>query len=605
MRVQALPPALAARIAAGESVNRPCSVIKELLENSIDAGTTHVRIQIKLGGIKHISIRDNGKGIHPDDLPLAISRYCTSKIRSDSDLEKVMSLGFRGEALASIAAVARLTIRSKQADQEQGYSVHVEGSNDVDDVTPCSQQQGTSIVVEDLFFNVPARRKFLRKPNTERQHVLAVVQQTALAHPNVAITLMDEDRELLALPAADSRESSIKRIGRVLGKDFENQSHYIQSIDAGLSLEGWLGSPSLDKQNMDFQYFYINGRFIKDKVVRHAIRTAYEDVLFNGRQPCYVLFLDIPPQSVDVNVHPTKHEVRFRDQQMVHAFLKQAVSDALGVITPGHTVRLAEATQPTATGQTNAPAAVSVQRDAVSRRTESTPRYHSMPPSPSYSRPNTPIRHEPTPTPQTLDLPSHDETKSGFATAIAQLHQLYVLAQNESGLVIVDMHAAHERVLYEQMKQQYTDNALSVQPLLLPETIELDSVSFLAWEEAKEALFACGIETESIAKNTCIIRSLPALIKPKDAQGLLRELIAESMDVNQTGDLLTARVHAMLGNIACKAAIKANQSLSLAHMQALLDDMADTPRSGLCNHGRPTVMMITIKELDSFFMRGQ
>jgi len=604
MRVQALPPALAARIAAGESVNRPCSVIKELLENSIDAGATQVRIQIKHGGIKHISIRDNGKGIHPDDLPLAISRYCTSKIRSDSDLEKVMSLGFRGEALASIAAVARLTIRSKQDDQEQGYSLHVEGSNDAGDVTPCSQQQGTSIVVEDLFFNVPARRKFLRKPNTERQHVLAIVQQTALAHPNVAITLMDEDRELLALPAANSREASIKRIGKVLGKDFENQSHYIQSIDAGLSLEGWLGNPSLDKQNMDFQYFYINGRFVKDKVVRHAIRAAYEDVLFNGRHPCYVLFLDIPPQSVDVNVHPTKHEVRFRDQHMVHAFLKQAVSDALGVIAPGHTVRLTETPQ-TSTTQASMPTPVSVQREAVSRASESTPRYHSMPSAPSYTRPAPPLNHESAPTPQTLDLPSHDEKKSGFATAIAQLHQLYILAQNDSGLVIIDMHAAHERVLYEEMKHQYDNNRLEVQPLLIPETIELDNVSFLAWEESKEALLACGIETEAIAENTCAIRSLPAMIKPKDAQGLVRALIAETMDVNQTGDVLTARVHAMFGNIACKGAIKANQQLTLPQMQALLDDMADTPRSGLCNHGRPTVMMITIKELDSFFMRGQ
>ncbi len=601
MRVHPLPDDLAARIAAGESVNRPCSVVKELMENSIDAGATDIHILIKHGGIKQISLSDNGQGIHPDDLTLAISRYCTSKIKSDTDLEQVMSLGFRGEALASIAAVSRLTIRSKQNDQEHGYQIQVEGSEKIGDISPCPQQKGTSIDVEDLFYNVPARRKFLRHSNTERQHIIAIVQQTAIAHPHISISLKDEKKELIRMPAAKSEQECLERIGCALGRTFIDQSHHITSIDSGLTLKGWIGNPSIDKTNTDSQYFYINGRFVKDKLVRHAIRSAYEDVLFNGRHPCYVLFLDIPPQSVDANVHPTKHEVRFRDQKLVYGFLKQAIADALSSIAPGHTVRIhhqkpQETADTTQESKAYATPNVSVTRERAIQTPRTT---HAAPAARPSSTPAFQAKTAP------LSLNDDEESTPPFATALAQLHQLYILAQNDDGLIIVDMHAAHERVLYEKMKQDFANQSIAVQPLLIPDTVELDAASFAIWESAKDDLTRCGIETDSIAANTCIIKALPAIIKAQCGQSLLLDLLQEKSLIDTAGDQLTHRIHALLGNIACKAAIKANQALTLPQMQALLNDMTNTPRSGLCNHGRPTVMLLSIKELDQFFMRGK
>ncbi len=621
-RICALPADLATRIAAGEAVNRPASAIKELIENSIDAGATQIKLSINKGGIDRIEIEDNGRGIHRDDLLLAVSRHCTSKIRSDDDLLKVQTMGFRGEALASISAVSRLTITSKHEDSDAAFSLSCNGFGQNDGVMPAALQQGTKITMRELFFNVPARRKFLRSPKTEARQVLNVVGQIALSQPQLAIRFTEDNKLRLNIPSASTESEALARVGKVIGDGFTKHAHNIAMTHHGLSLRGWIAHPSFERSQADMQYFYINGRYVQDKVVRHAIRAAYDDVLFHGRHPCYVLFFDIPPQSVDVNVHPNKHEVRFRDHALVHSFLKECVSQAISQLPM----------QQSATPVIDTDEQRQALQETIQKAKENHAQYQESQPKTRLTTAGTRNTYQPSLASATAAKPAPKASHASSAQtaviqrpltdtatetsqqatapiahkkiALAQLHDLYILAQDEQGLVIVEMHAAHERILFEKLKKQLANDGIKTQKLLLPIQLELTSNEMRCWEDHHSALTQCGLVSDKISATTIALTELPSIIPEKSCEKIFRSLLEQDTDSARSADFEN-KCHAILGNIACKSAIKANHSLSLMAMQAILDDMETTPRCGLCNHGRPSIMHIDIATLDKFFLRGQ
>jgi len=584
MPIQQLPSHLINQIAAGEVVERPASVVKELVENSLDAGARSVQIDIVSGGQKLIRIRDDGKGIARDELALALSRHATSKISSLDDLESVASLGFRGEALPSIASVARLCLISRTAESDSAWQVEAD-SGRISEPSPTAHPLGTTVEVHDLFYNTPARRRFLRTERTEYTHIEKWVRRLALSRPQVAFTLTHNRRTVLSLSAAGSEEAQRQRVASVCGDAFAEQCVYLERDTDGIALSGWIGLPTFNRSQPDLQYWFVNGRSISDKTLSHAVRHAYRDVLFHGRYPAYVLNLTVDPANVDANAHPAKHEVRFRDGRKIHGVVSQAVEVALRDTRPGgHNVAPIPMTRDSVFNQGNMPLPG---RPSTSAVRETLAGYGAMAGAPSFG-----VTSE-----EAADLPP-----LGFA--IAQLGGIYILAENGEGLVLVDMHAAHERIVYEKLKRGYEDRELVRQPLLVPEAIAVAENEADLVEQSGHLLEELGLVVDRSGLTSLTVREVPALLKNADAESLLRDVLADLSESGQSSRISDVSDD-YLATMACHYSVRANRLLTLEEMNALLREMETTERADQCNHGRPTWTVITLSELDRLFLRGR
>ena len=577
--IKVLPTVVANQIAAGEVVERPASIVKELVENSLDAGARRIEIQTEQGGAKRILVRDDGHGIPPDELPLALARHATSKIAIADDLLEIGSLGFRGEALASIASIARVTVTSRVAEETNGRALVVEGGEIVAD-RPAAHPVGTTIEVEDLFYNTPARRKFLKTERTEVQAVDQVVRRLLLARMDVAFDLR-QGKSVLNVPA---NEQDL-RLRRVLGDAFLQECVHIDERRGDLALKGWVGLPTHNRRQADQQFFFVNGRVVRDKLVAHAIRQAYRDVLFHGRHPVFVLHLSLPGEGVDVNVHPTKHEVRFRESRQVHDFIFGSLSRALREVRP------------------DTPA-TAMQPLEVAEPLPTTPRLPGLVPQPAttYARPSAPsfqavVREVALPAEQ-----AQEDAPLGYA--IAQLHGVYILAQNAEGLVLVDMHAAHERLTYERMKRQVAAEGLAQQRLLVPVTVNLGGHEADLAETHAEDLAQMGLVLHRLGPQAVSVREVPQALADGDVEALVRDVLSE-LATHGVTTLLKDRHDDLLATMACHGSVRANRSLTVPEMNALLREMEVTENAGQCNHGRPTYTQLSMTELDRLFLRGQ
>jgi DNA mismatch repair protein MutL len=617
MPIQQLPSHLINQIAAGEVVERPASVVKELLENSLDAGATRIELEIEQGGSKRIRIRDNGCGIPKDELNLALSRHATSKITSLDDLEQVRSLGFRGEALPSIASIARLSISSHSEKQPQAWKLSGNGGDIFDDPEPCSHPQGTTIDVRDLFFNVPARRKFLKTEKTEFRHLEDVVKKIALSRFQTSISLKHGNKTTLHLQSANDQVSSERRVTEVFGPAFMEQSLRIEYEAAGLTLSGWVGLPTFSRSQADLQYFYVNGRIIRDRIVTHAVRQAYQDVLYHGRHPAYLLFLELNPNQVDVNAHPTKHEVRFREARLVHDFLYRTLHKALADIRPKPIEEEAngsalensnrEAQTPSQTHypfqdtQTHLTIPVREQMEVYKQLHHSPNSKKSNPFIPSDANTNN-IPHSLAVQTESNDSNTGEVPPLGFA--LAQLHGIFILAENAQGLIIVDMHAAHERITYEYLKKSMAEDTIRSQPLLVPNSVSVSKKEASCAMEYADIFQQLGFSVDRLAPEKLVIRAVPSLLKSADTASLLRDVLADFIQ-HGSSERIQQTINEILSTMACHGSVRANHKLSVPEMNALLRDMERTERSGQCNHGRPTWTQLDIKQLDKLFMRGQ
>lgn len=626
-RIELLSPRLANQIAAGEVVERPASVIKELLENSLDSGARRIDIEVEQGGVKLLRVRDDGSGISADDLPLALARHATSKIRDLQDLERVMSLGFRGEALASISSVARLTLTSRTAAAEQAWQVETEGRDMDARVQPAAHPVGTSVEVRDLFFNTPARRKFLKTEKTEFDHLQEVIKRLALARFDVGFHLRHNGKSILGLHEAHDEAARARRVAAVCGPAFLEQAMPIEVERNGVRLWGWVGLPTFSRSQADLQYFFVNGRAVRDKLVAHAVRQAYRDVLFNGRHPTFVLFLEVDPAVVDVNVHPTKHEVRFRDGRMVHDFLYGTLHRALADVRPEDQLATAPA-QPQPLRPSGALAgefgpqeemrlAANLLQPSVAQPQSygGSGSAYSYTPRPTNALPVAEAQSAyreffaplPTAGSSTAPTPSLPESQGDIPPlgyALAQLKGIYILAENAQGLVLVDMHAAHERIMYERLKIAMASEGLSGQPLLVPESLALSQREADCAEEHAAWFQRLGFELQRLGPETLAIRQIPALLKQAEANRLVGDVLADLMEYG-TSDRIQAHLNELLGTMACHGAIRANRRLAIPEMNGLLRDMENTERSGQCNHGRPTWTQMGLDDLDKLFLRGR
>ena len=624
--IRPLPDQLISQIAAGEVVERPASVVKELLENALDAGATQLQIKLEEGGVRRIAITDNGGGIPADELPVALMRHATSKIGSLEELESVATLGFRGEALASIASVAELTLTSRTANDAHATQILAQTGR----AQPASGGIGTTVDVQHLYFNTPARRKFLKTEQTELGHCMEVIRRTALARPDVAISVHHNGKPLEHWNAtqADSRTAA------VLGTEFARARLPFEEEAGELRLFGFVGLPTASRGRADHQFFYVNGRFVRDRLLTHAVRSAYEDVLHGDRFPAYVLCLELPPEAVDVNVHPSKIEVRFRDSRAVHQFVYHAIQRALSrhAGEQGDSLRTDIADAPGTAGTTTAPSpADNTTRwinQMAARQTSlgiAQPRaeYLSMmrggnTPMPS-SRPawmadvpsattlfdgGTATAEAPVTAPAmpTAEPESDDAYPLGFA--VAQLHGIYVLAQNTRGMVLVDMHAAHERILYEQLKTALEAKRVEVQPLLIPVTFAASPVEIGTAEEFRDTLTLLGFDISAVSPTTLAVRSVPTLLQKADAQALARDVLRD-LQAYGGSRVLAERQNELLATLACHSAVRANRRLNIDERNALLRQMEATERADQCNHGRPTWIQLTVADLDRLFLRGQ
>jgi DNA mismatch repair protein MutL len=630
MPIRPLPTHLINQIAAGEVVERPASVVKELLENALDAGATKVTIDIEQGGVKRIRLRDNGDGIPKAELALALSRHATSKIASLEDLEQVRSLGFRGEALPSIASISRLILSSRHKEATQGWQIYGDGQEVFGEPEPSAHAIGTTLDVADLFFNTPARRKFLKTEKTEFGHIEEVVRKLALSRFDVSFSLSHNQKPVLALAQIGEGTNAERRISELCGQEFIQQSIRLDYAAAGLKLWGWISLPTFSRSQPDLQYFYVNGRAIRDKFVSHALRQAYQDVMYHGRYAAFILFLELNPQLVDVNAHPSKQEVRFRESRLVHDFLVKAVSQALAAVRPATTTP--SATNPTLTNLATAleesqyPKPSQASSDAI----HSTMRTNSTYQAAQQTRLSMPVReqlavyqqlykpisepHSASPTENAVNTPENlTYTDTAFAQAtdipplgyaLAQLHGIYILAQNVDGLILVDMHAAHERITYEHLKHSHSQAVLRSQPLLLPISLNLSK---------KEADFAeahftefqqLGFELDRIGLDKLMIRAVPSLLKEADVERLVKDVLADFIEQGSSQRIQQA-TQAILATMACHSSVRANRKLSIPEMNTLLRDMERTERSGQCNHGRPTWLAFNLEQLDKLFLRGR
>ena len=618
--IRPLPEILINQIAAGEVVERPASVVKELVENALDAGATRVDIDLEEGGVRLIRIRDNGGGIAAEQLPLAVSRHATSKISSLDDLESVATLGFRGEALPSIASVSRFTLASRRAHDEHGAALQIDGGK-VGEVAPRAHAPGTTVEVRELFYNVPARRKFLRAERTELGHIEEWLRSLALARPDVELRVSHNGKPSRRYKPGDLY--SDVRLGETLGEDFARLALRVDHAGAGLRLHGWIAQPQYSRASADQQYLYVNGRSVRDRSVAHAVKQAYGDVLYHGRQPAYVLFLELDPARVDVNVHPAKHEVRFRDSRLVHDFVYRTLKDALAETRAGME---AAAVPAAATGEGAAVADVvgngnggyglarpagmaaastawQARQSPLGLQVADAPRAYAA----LYAQPagsNTAMPAMPANSGVGLPATASDSGVPPLGYAIAQLHGIYILAECAEGLIVVDMHAAHERIGYERLKTAHDGIGLHAQPLLVPITLALGERDADTAEREAATLAELGFEVTRSGPGSLHVRSIPALLANAEPEGLLRDVLTDLREHGQSRRVATARDE-LLSTMACHGAVRANRRLTVPEMNALLRDMEATERSGQCNHGRPTWARFSLAEIDRWFLRGR
>jgi len=596
MFIKQLPPQLINQIAAGEVIERPASAVKELVENSLDAGSTNILIEIEEGGSRLIRVTDNGSGIDKSDLGLALSRHATSKIGSLTDLESVLSFGFRGEALPSMSSVSRLVLTSRQVEQSAAWVVKADGTEEELEPMPAAHAVGTCVELRDLFYNTPARRKFLKTDKTEFGHIETVIKRMALSRFDVGFTLKHNQRQIIDLKPALTNEQKDQRVGLLCGDEFVSQSIQIDVINGDLALQGWVGLPTFSRSQADMQFFYVNGRLIRDKLINHAVRLAYQDVLFHGRHPVYVLYLSIDPTLVDVNAHPAKLEVRFRESKAVHDFVYRRVKQLLADVRPvDHyavkTIQPSESSLQVPTSNYQP-----MQQRAMSMPiAESAKAYGGAAP---FSMPATPHSVAP------VDGDYSADTMPLMGFAVAHLHNTYILAESDRGLIVVDTHAAHERIVYEKLKAQYDAGDMPTQPLLIPQKLQLSDEEVVLFEQHQTMLTQLGVELSAAGPNTLLVRSIPVLLAQDGAEKLVRDLL---QDLAKTGesDSVKNACYEVLGNMACHGAIRANRRLTIAEMNVLLRDIEKTENSGQCNHGRPTWVLMDAKQLDGLFLRGQ
>ncbi|EAW32261.1 DNA mismatch repair protein [marine gamma proteobacterium HTCC2143] len=615
-QIKRLSPRLANQIAAGEVVERPASVIKELVENSMDAGASRIDIDIEAGGVKLMRVRDNGVGIEQEDMPLALSRHATSKIIELDDLENVRTLGFRGEALASISSVSRLTIMSNTEEQGAGWKAQTEGRDMGVEVSPTPHLRGTSVEVRDLFFNTPARRKFLRTEKTEFNHLEEVVKRQSLSRFDVGFYLNHNGRAIHALKPCASQLERERRVASVCGPAFMQNALHIDTEAAGLKLWGWVALPTFSRSQSDLQHFFVNGRVIRDKLVTHAVRQAYRDVLFHGRHPAFVLYLEVNPSIVDVNVHPTKHEVRFRDGRTVHDFLFRSLHRLLAEVRPED--QLAPASINSAEGQQGGIAAGEFQQQqTIAWRADTTPQRPGQSPasfreqaagySALYGRGENVGSHGRSAgalgSGATM-APQEDGEVPPLGYAIAQLKGIYILAEGEHGLVLVDMHAAHERITYERMKTARQGVGIQSQPLLVPESMAVSQREADCAEESSNVFRDLGVGIERAGPESLVVREIPVILQDSNVEQLVRDVLSDLIE-HGSSDRIEAHIDEILSTMACHGSVRANRRLTIPEMNALLRDMEETERSGQCNHGRPTWTQLSLDELDRLFMRGQ
>ena len=633
--IKQLPDHLINQIAAGEVVERPSSIVKELLENSIDAGASVVSVELEQGGLDRIRVRDNGCGIPAAELSLALSRHATSKITSMDDLQRVDSLGFRGEALPSIASVAKLSVTSRTADIETGARI-VYHSDGVLSQEPASHPVGTSVDVKSLFYNVPARRKFMRTPRTEFSRCEAVVKAQAMARPTCAFTLVHNGKNVFDCKSAKDEKSEDLRITRILGKAFGEAAHRVAVEGVGLLMTGWVADPAFSRSQADMQYFFVNGRNVRDKLVSHAVKQAYADLIYHQRYPAFVLFLQIDSQAVDVNVHPGKLEVRFRDSQLIHGFIRRSVKDFLSAIRPLQNLQEGSAggannTPPIGEqlpmsdamtdgqisragfygeqgGRRPMPSQVRDQLNAFARiGAEPSTAGPSAPLSP-YGRQSTLAETAGWQVGSTspADSGSGDDSSRGPPLGFAKAHLsgVYILSENSQGLIIVDAHAAHERITYERLKSDYEASTVTAQALLVPVTVDVSEAEADRCEEQQSWLSRLGLKVDRFAPEQLAIREVPAILGKADAAALLRDVLSDLMKY-ETTERLNVAINEILSSMACHGSVRANRLLTIPEMNALLRQMESTPNSGQCNHGRPTWTSLTMQELDKLFMRGR
>lgn len=585
--IRLLPDLLISQIAAGEVVDRPASALKELLENSLDAGATEISTQLTDGGIRQIRVADNGGGIGKDDLPLALARHATSKITSLEDLESVASLGFRGEALASIAAVSHFSLASRAVGSAHAWKIEASG-DETSAPEPAAVAAGSIVEASDLYFNTPARRKFLRSPQTEYAHSEETFKRLALSRPDVRFVLTHNGRAQWHLQA----DGPQGRIHAVLGKEFAAASLPVDVNNVGFRLHGLAAQPAYSRSSRDAQYFFVNGRFVRDKVLAHAVREAYHDVLHHDRHSAYVLFLELDPALVDANVHPTKIEVRFRDSRGIHQFVFHALEKALSATRAGAMA-----------GGENAPSPPAFRGDGGFFRqpgielltNEPASFYAKLFGAAGTATAAAPVR-------PAVPMPQDEDHPLGFA--LAQLSGIYVLSQNRHGLVVVDMHAAHERIVYEKLKAALDDDGIPTQQMLIPATMAASALEVATAMENPSTLSRLGFELAVIAPNALAVRSVPMTLAQADSAQLARDVLSEIAEFGGSR-VLAERQNEMLSTMACHAAVRANRALTVPEMNALLREMEATERSGQCNHGRPTWFQVTIGELDKMFMRGR
>jgi DNA mismatch repair protein MutL len=598
-QIRLLPDQLISQIAAGEVVERPASALKELLENSLDAGSSDIQVSLMQGGVKQLKVTDNGAGITQDDLAMALTRHATSKIGTLEDLEAVASLGFRGEALASIASVSRTQISSRALETKHAWRITSNGS-EISPIEPAALDVGTIIEVNDLYFNTPARRKFLKTEATEFGHCEEAFTRAALSRPDVSFMLQHNGRALSRYGVSEPA----KRFSEVLGAEFAAETISLDESAAGLRLWGLAAKPTFNRNSRDTQYVYVNGRFVRDKLISHAIRQAYQDVLHHDRHPAFVLFLELDPNLVDVNVHPAKTEVRFRDGQAIHRFIFHSLHKALATPTGVSNAVTASQAQynPFASGgNTPYPSYQSQINLAVN---EAPSFYATM-----FSQPaEADNRQFASPVCYADEFQNNEPQEHPLGFAVAQIHGVYVLAQNAQGLVVVDMHAAHERIMYEKLKNALEAKQVSMQPLLLPVSFNADRLEVATVNEelasGADNLRQLGFDIAVLSPTTLAVRAVPTMLQTADAVTLARDVLRDLREYGGSR-ALTERRNELLGTMACHAAVRANRSLTIPEMNALLRDMEATERSGQCNHGRPTWFQVSMSDLDKMFMRGK
>ncbi|MEA3404526.1 MAG: DNA mismatch repair endonuclease MutL [Pseudomonadota bacterium] len=618
--ISQLPSHLADQIAAGEVVERPASVVKELLENALDSGATQIDITVELGGTKLIQISDNGYGIPKEELVLAVSRHATSKIKSAQDLAAVHTLGFRGEALASISSVSRFEITSKARDGSAAWQLHAEGEGNWSELKPVAGMVGTTVKVEDLFFNTPARKKFLRKPQTEFSHIDQLVKRVMLSRPQVGFKLVHNNKVVRQVLPVNDSSTETKRLSQLMGQPFVQQSLTVAFDTQDINLSGWVGLPTFNRSQTDMQYLFVNGRIVRDRLLSYAVKQAYADVLYHGRHPAYLLFLEIPHDLVDVNVHPAKYEVRFANGRWVYDFLRRSVREAVSrpvsaeqgsggsldgmlqgqeALNQVSSSAFANAAGPLPSFGVDSQASMRFQAPSSASTASLSERFKYQTNALSAG---SGVEEGQSAYGVNLGEQAVSEHKLGYAKM--QLHGIFILAENQQGLVLVDMHAAHERVVYERLKTQWQDQRLISQPLLVPMVLTLENSQISVWETHQAWFNKLGFEMEILGPEQLKVIALPALLVKSDVVNLVNDMLADLAVAGQTQQV-EEHINEMLSTMACHGSVRANRQLTIDEMNALLREMEQTERSDQCNHGRPTWVQLSMDQLDSLFMRGQ